>query len=170
MIVTTVHARIAVVALALLVLALAPTTPTLAFSSGSGDAASNDPDIRKGNAAVIEMRYEDALVSYERALDRDPENANAWAQSGFVHRKLGQFDKSLEAYQQALEIEPFHLGANEYLGELYLQTDQVEKAEEMAEILRRACPDGCDELTELDEAIEAYRKSGGKVKWTKRRG
>lgn len=167
MTVITVQARIAMVALGLLILSVAPIAPALAFSSGSGDAASNDPDMRKGDAAVIEKRFEDALISYQRALERDPENADAWSQSGFVHRKLGQFENSLEAYQNALEIEPFHLGANEYLGELYLQTDQVEKAEEMAGILRRACPTGCDELTGLDEAIESYRKSGGKIKWIK---
>jgi tetratricopeptide (TPR) repeat protein len=167
MIVTTVRHRIAIVALALLVLTIAPTAPVLAFSSGSGDEATNDPDMRKGDAAVIEKRYEEALVSYNRVLDRDPENADAWSQIGSVNRKLGNFEQSLESYQHALEIEPFHLGANEYLGELYLQTDQVDKAEEMAEILRRACVDGCDELTELTGAIEAYRKSSGKVKWNK---
>ena len=43
----------------------------------------------------------------------------------------------------------------------------AKKAEEMAAILRRACPTGCEELDALDSAIEAYRKSGGEVKWNK---
>ena len=167
MIVTGIRAAGAIVALALLVLTSVPIAPALAFSSGSDDDASNDPDMRKGNAAVIEKRFEDALISYQKVLDRDPENADAWSQNGFVNRKLGNFEASLESYQYALEIEPFHLGANEYLGELYLQTDQVDKAEELAEILRRACLSGCEELTSLVSAIEAYRQSGGKVKWSK---
>lgn len=167
MIVTATRARAVIVALALLILAAPLSMQAAAFSSGGNNSASDDPDMRKGDAAVIEQRFEDALISYMRALDRDPENADAWSQKGFVHRKLGDFEKSLDAYQQALEIQPFHLGANEYLGELYLQTDQVEKAEEMAAILRRACPTGCDELDALDGAIEAYRKSGGKIKWNK---
>ena len=167
MIVTATRARAAIVALTLLFLAAPMTGPASAFSSGTGGDASDDPDMRKGDAAIIERRFEDALVSYMRVLNRDPEDANAWSQTGFAYRKLGKFDKSLNAYQQALEIQPFHLGANEYLGELYLQTDQVEKAEEMAAILRRACPSGCDELNALDEAIEAYHKSGGEIKWSK---
>lgn len=167
MIVTAKRARAVIVALALLFLAAPLSMQAVAFSSGGNSSEGNDPDIRKGDAAVIERRFDEALTSYMRALDRDPENADAWSQTGFVHRKLGNFEKSLEAYQQALEIHPFHLGANEYLGELYLQTDQVEKAEEMAAILRRACPTGCEELDALDSAIEAYRKSGGEVKWNK---
>lgn len=167
MIVTATRARAAVVALTLLFLATPMIGPAGAFSSGSNNEASDDPDMRKGNAAIIERRFDDALVSYMRVLDRDPEDANAWSQAGFAYRKLGEFEKSLNAYQQALEIQPFHLGANEYLGELYLQTDQVEKAEEMAAILRRACPSGCEELNALDGAIEAYRKSGGEIKWNK---
>jgi tetratricopeptide (TPR) repeat protein len=167
MVTIAIHRRIAIIVLTLLLLAFAPAAPVSAFSSGSGDAASDDPDMRKGNAAVIEMRFEDAIGSYNRVIDRDPENAGAWSKLGFSHRKLGRFEQSLQAYQHALEIEPFHLGANEYLGELYLQTDQVAKAEEMIDILERACPTGCDELDALGDAIEAYRKSGGTVKWNK---
>lgn len=167
MIVTAKRARTAIVALALLFLAAPLSTQAVAFSSGGNSSASDDPDMRKGDAAVIERRFDDALISYRRVLDRDPENADAWSQTGFVHRKLGDFEQSLNAYQHALEIQPFHLGANEYLGELYLQTDQVDKAEEMAAILRRACPTGCEELDALDGAIEAYRKSGGEIKWNK---
>jgi tetratricopeptide (TPR) repeat protein len=167
MIVTATRARAVIVALALFFLTVPLSIPAGAFSSGGNSAASDDPDMRKGDAAVIERRFDDALVSYMRALERDPENADAWSQAGFAHRKLGNFEKSLDAYYQALEIQPFHLGANEYLGELYLQTDQIEKAEEMAGILRRACPTGCEELDALDGAIEAYRKSGGEVKWNK---
>jgi tetratricopeptide (TPR) repeat protein len=167
MLVTATHMRIVIIFLALILPVLGTVMPAGAFSSGSSDSAAADPDMRKGDAAVVERRFEDALASYKRVLDRDPENADAWSQTGFAHRKLGQFEKSLLAYQHALEIQPFHLGANEYLGELYLQTDQVEKAAEMASILRRACPNGCEELTALDAAIEAYRKSGGAIKWTK---
>jgi tetratricopeptide (TPR) repeat protein len=167
MVFTAMHRRIVIALLTLVLVTITPMAPAVAFSSSSSDSVSDDPDMRKGNAAVIEKRYEDALMSYDRALERDPENADAWSQSGFAHRKLGHFEKSLEAYHHALEIEPFHLGANEYLGELYLQTDQVEKAQEMLGILRRACPTGCDELDDLTDAINAYRDSGGQIKWNK---
>jgi hypothetical protein len=50
-----------------------------------------------------------------------------------------------------------HLGANEYLGELYLETGQPELAEERLAVLKEACPDGCEELEELEVALAAYQ-------------
>ncbi|MDA1310912.1 MAG: tetratricopeptide repeat protein [Proteobacteria bacterium] len=167
MILTVPRRRIVIALLALFIAAVSPAWSVFAFSSGSTGSSGGDPDLRKGDAAVIEKRFDDALASYQRVISKDPENADAWSQTGFSLRKLGRVEEALDAYQHALEIDPFHLGANEYLGELYLQTDQVEKAEEMAGILRRACPTGCEELTELTDAIDAYRKSGGSVKWNK---
>ena len=54
MVTIAIHRRIAIIALTLLVLAFAPVAPVSAFSSSSGDFASKDPDMRKGNAAVVE--------------------------------------------------------------------------------------------------------------------
>jgi len=141
--------------------------PAGAFSSGSSSTSSGDADLKKADAALEDKRFDEAVKYYKVALDRDPENADAWSQTGFALRKLGKFDEALDAYEQALEIAPFHLGANEYLGELYLQTDQPDKAQEMADILERACGTGCKELDALTKAIEAYRTSGGAVKWVK---
>jgi tetratricopeptide (TPR) repeat protein len=167
MLYTDIRSKAGVVLMALLVGLALHGTPADAFSSGPGAAKVDDPDLHEGDAALFEKRYEDALISFQRVIDRDPESADAWSQTGFAKRKLGHLEAALNAYQTALEIQPFHLGANEYLGELYLQTDQPDKAAEMLSILRRACPKGCEEMTALAQAIEIYRKSGGAVKWHK---
>lgn len=164
---TDIRPRVIVILMALLVGLMLNGAPAHAFSSSTSATKTDDPDLRKGDAALIEKRYEDALASFQRVIARDPESADAWSQSGFANRKLGRFDEALDAYHQALEIQPFHLGANEYLGELYLQTDQPDKAEEMLGFLRRACPEGCEELAALTLAVDTYRKSGGVVKWNK---
>jgi hypothetical protein len=57
-----------------------------------------------------------------------------------------------------LQIDPQHRGANEYLGELYLQIGQLDKAEERLEVLDKECFFGCEEFDELKEAIADYRK------------
>ena len=72
-------------------------------------------------------------------------------------RKLKRFDEALVNYQKALAIEPEHRGANEYLGELYLQTGQLDKAVERLKVLDEACYFGCDEFDQLEQAIENYR-------------
>jgi tetratricopeptide (TPR) repeat protein len=85
-----------------------------------------------------------------------PSNADAWNYLGFSNRKLKKFDLALSAYQKALAIDPNHRGANEYLGELYLQTDNLEKARERLKKLDDICYFGCDEFDDLKAAIIAY--------------
>ncbi|NCU47181.1 MAG: tetratricopeptide repeat protein, partial [Candidatus Fonsibacter lacus] len=54
----------------------------------------------------------------------------------------------------ALKINPKHIGANEYLGELYLQTKRPDEAKKRLEVLK-AC--NCEEYKELKEKIEKYK-------------
>ncbi len=73
-------------------------------------------------------------------------------------RQLKQYDSALECYQKALQIDSRHRGANEYLGELYLQIGQLDKAEERLEVLDKECFFGCEEFDDLEAAIADYRK------------
>jgi hypothetical protein len=50
-------------------------------------------------------------------------------------------------------MEPKHLGANEYLGELYLEMKQPDKAKERLAVLKAACGD-CEEYEDLENAIK----------------
>jgi hypothetical protein len=54
MVTIAIHRRIATIALTLLVLAFAPVVPVSAFPTSLDDFASKDPDMRKGDATVIE--------------------------------------------------------------------------------------------------------------------
>ena len=59
-------------------------------------------------------------------------------------------------YLIGLELDPKHNGINEYLGELYLQTNRKEKAEERLKVLETC---GCEEYTELKDLIEGKKTS-----------
>jgi len=51
-----------------------------------------------------------------------------------------------------------HKGALEYLGELYVETGQIDKARENVAQLKKLCPSGCEELADLEKTIaEAAR-------------
>lgn len=103
--------------------------------------------------AIDAGRYEDAVTLLENVVTQQPKNADALNYLGFAHRKLGQTDKSLFYYQSALQNDPNHKGAREYLGELYLQMGDLPKAEEQLATLARLCPAGCPERSELTAAI-----------------
>jgi Tfp pilus assembly protein PilF len=76
---------------------------------------------------------------------------------GYGYRKLGNFDQARGYYLQALAADPDHRGANAYMGELYLETGQLAKAEERLAVLDKECWLGCDEFTELKESIAKYK-------------
>jgi hypothetical protein len=44
------------------------------------------------------------------------------------------------------------------LGDLYLETDQLAKAEERLKVLDKACFLGCEEYDDLKEVIEKYKE------------
>ena len=57
----------------------------------------------------------------------------------------------------ALEIDPEHAGAHEYLGELYLMRDQKNQAMRMLSKLENIVGKNADEYKDLLQAIENYQ-------------
>ncbi len=68
---------------------------------------------------------------------------------GYTQRKLGNYDAAKTYYAMALEVAPNHKGANEYLGELYVETGQMDKAYAQLAKLETICSFGCIEENEL---------------------
>ena len=66
-------------------------------------------------------------------------------------RKTGDFKKAEVYYLKGLELDAEHLGINEYLGELYVETGRIELAKEKLQVLS-GC--NCEEYDELKELIE----------------
>jgi Tfp pilus assembly protein PilF len=56
-------------------------------------------------------------------------------------------------YQAALKINPQHLGALEYYGELLIFKNDVAGAQALLSRLQRACPSGCEELHDLQKSM-----------------
>ena len=137
--------------------------PVMAAATGSDDSGGSESPTKYERAVdLIESGgHEKALRILEKLNRDDPGNADVLNMLGYANRKLGRLEPAFGFYREALAIEPRHLGANEYLGELYLQTDELAKAEERLAELAAACPSGCEEREELAEAIEAYKSEHG---------
>ncbi len=114
-------------------------------------------DYELGVKAVKAANYEMAIKRLSKVVAAKPGNADAWNYLGFSHRKLKRFDQALGAYRKALAIDPDHRGANEYLGELYLQTGDLAKAKERLTKLDDICTFGCKEFDDLKAAVKAYK-------------
>lgn len=140
-----------------IILVLAGFSLNPAHADGADNAGKKSP-LAPYQELISDEKYQQAITELEKALLDDPDNADMLNLLAYSHRKLMHFDIALDYYQKALRIDPQHRGANEYLGELYLQIDQPDKAEERLEILDKECFFGCDEFDELEAAIAEYRK------------
>ena len=75
---------------------------------------------------------------------------------GFALRKLGNFKEAEKYYMEGLSIDPKHNGINEYLGELYIQTNRIELAKERLKVLENC---NCKEYSDLEAVITGTKKS-----------
>ena len=106
---------------------------------------------KKEKIEKAQTLYLKALSKLEKAYDKDKKNADILNYLGFALRKTGDFEKAENFYLKGLELDAAHLGINEYLGELYVQTNRIELAKERLQVLN-GCK--CEEYDELKELIE----------------
>ncbi|ARM90072.1 tetratricopeptide repeat-containing protein [Rhizobium sp. CIAT894] len=112
------------------------------------------PDLTSVRAKIDAKDYAGALVEL-RGLAEDNQQADVYNLMGYTLRKTGDYRTSLTYYTKALELQPDHKAAREYLGELYVETGEMAKAEEQVSSLKQLCPSGCEELEDLQKAIAA---------------
>lgn len=117
-------------------------------------ASTDAPDLTSVRARIKAKDYASALEQL-RALAEDVQQADVYNLLGFTLRKTGDFKTSLTYYTKAIELQPEHKAAREYLGELYVETGNIEKAREQLAILAKLCPNGCEEREDLQKAINA---------------
>ncbi|MES1156960.1 MAG: tetratricopeptide repeat protein [Alphaproteobacteria bacterium] len=144
--------------------ALNPPTPATAAppaSTTTSPSSWNFPTQREGHLAyaaavglINTQHYDEALdmlAQSEAALGQHPD---IFTYMGFANRKLHNYDVAIAYYQEALHMDRNHLGATEYLGELYLEIGQRAKAERQLTRLAALCPYGCAEHEELARWIQ----------------
>ncbi len=99
----------------------------------------------------------DAIPLLQKAIDKSPKDADIYNYLGYCQRKLGQYNDSFENYRKALELDPNHRGAREYVGELFLDLNRPDDAQSQLDQLTQLCPKGCVERDTLAKAIADYK-------------
>ena len=111
---------------------------------------------QQAQTALAGADYWTAADLLQKVLSRQPDNPDVLNLMGFSERKLGYGSTALYYYKKALNLQPNHIGANEYLGELYLELKQPNLAEQRLVVLQQTCGN-CEEYTELKEKIEKFK-------------
>ena len=104
--------------------------------------------------AVAAQNYAAALTALQAADREFANNADINNLLGFVNRKLKQYSQSATYYTKALKIEPNHLGALEYQGELFVIQKKTALAKKNLDKLKKLCGVKCEEYLDLKKVID----------------
>jgi Flp pilus assembly protein TadD len=158
---------------ALLVAALSLVLPSgESYAAGSSDGGSSasstksaakvrnkDPNYAAAMKAVKSESWSQAVALLRKVVATDGTDADAQNWLGFSYRKAGDFDSAFKHYALALDLNPNHQGAHEYLGEAYLETDDLKMAQNHLKKLGKICAYDCDAYRGLSKAVKAYKKT-----------
>jgi len=108
---------------------------------------------KKNKKEKAKKLYLKAFSKFEKAYAKDKKNPDILNYLGYTLRKTGNLEKAEIFYLKGLDLDANHLGINEYLGELYVQTNRIKLAKKRLEVLN-GCK--CEEYEELKELIENY--------------
>ena len=143
-------------------LALLPATAIADPTDEAPRGAQLDPDYAAGKAAIEAKNWDAAIRSLSSAALRDTRNADIQNYLGYAYRHTGQFELAFRHYQGALQLNPRHRGAHEYIGEAYLIVNNPTRAAEHLAVLEKICLLPCEEYEDLKAKLEAYRAKRSK--------
>ena len=133
---------------------------SLVFGAGSSSSVDANAEYLKAEKLVKTYKFEKAIKALKKLLSETPDGytkADIYNYLGYASRKQRSpnFEKAESYYLKALKIDPNHIGALEYLGELYYETGRVEKANELLEKLKIVAGENSEEYIELFEVINS---------------
>ncbi|HEX2651570.1 MAG TPA: tetratricopeptide repeat protein [Burkholderiales bacterium] len=140
-------------ALAILLAAFA-SSPAFAADTPSPPKDPDKKELEATRAAIAQEDWARARELARAALARAPRSADAHNLYAYSLRRGPNppMDLVFRHYNEALRLNPQHLGAHEYLAEAYLMTGNLAKAREHLAILGRLCG-ACEEQQKLARSV-----------------
>jgi tetratricopeptide (TPR) repeat protein len=86
-----------------------------------------------GTHALTQGRWDDAVATFTRIIERDPGFAEGWNKRATAYYLKGEYQKSLADCDEVVKRNPLHYGALSGYGMIYTQLDQPARAIEYFE-------------------------------------
>ena len=111
---------------------------------------------KKNKTDKAQKHYKKAIGYLLKHNKKFPSDPNTLNYLGFTHRKVGDYENAEIYYSMGLELDPKHVGINEYMGELFVVTNRLDEAKERLAVLKDC---NCKEYDELKLVIEGKKES-----------
>ena len=110
-------------------------------------------ELAKVTTLLNANNFKQALADLKIIDSEFKNNADVNNLLGYSSRKLKQYKPAATYYEKALKLNPNHIGALEYQGELFVLTSKVSAAKKNLVKLEKLCGLSCDEYLDLKKAI-----------------
>ena len=120
--------------------------------------AKQDPTwLTESRASIKSDKYDQAIKQLQAANEISSADWNNLMGYSLRKKQPPDLVGAEKYYQAALKLNPEHRGALEYYGKLKLINNDLPGAEALLARLDKACTFGCEEYTDLKEAIQKYK-------------
>jgi Flp pilus assembly protein TadD len=128
-----------------------------AVETDLAEHVSADADVVAARVARERGEWKEVVARLRQAERRFPQDADLHNSLGYALRQTKDFDGAFRHYKTALQIDPRHRGAHEYIGEAYLMVDDLPSAEKHLASLKSICMLPCEETRDLQKSIAEYK-------------
>ena len=133
------------------------------YGSGTSSSGSNGKDKKMDPFAsvykLIDLEKFTEAHNALKLLHVPAKQADKFNLLGFTARKSGDLDSAKEYYMRALEINPKHVNALEYQGELFIQLGKLANAQQNLAKIQKICWLPCNAEKQLEKAIDLALKN-----------
>jgi len=128
-------------------------TPTVTKSSPTASAKTVATELVTIRSLLSAKNYNAAPTALLVADKEFPNNADINNLLGYTSRNLKQYAQASTYYTKSLKIDPKHLGALEYQGELFMKIKKTAEAKKNLAKLKGLCGVNCEEYLDLKKVI-----------------
>ena len=120
--------------------------------------AKEDPAwLTQARASIKADKYDQAIKQLQAANETSSADWNNLLGYSLRKKQPPDLVGAEKYYQAALKIDPNHRGALEYYGKLKLINNDLPGAEALLTRLDKVCTFGCEEYSDLKEAVQKYK-------------
>jgi tetratricopeptide (TPR) repeat protein len=151
------------------IIALKEIAQTPIFSELTADSNDAQSFLDKGLKELWQENWSDALTYFQKAKEKNPQDADVWVYIGYCYGRLGYWQDAIEAYKQAIRIKPDYAEAHNNLGNAYGSLGRYQESIESCKQAISIKPDlakahynlgfAYRELGHYQEAIESYKQA-----------
>ena len=129
----------------------------LSYADPTPPAKLDPPWLVEARSSIKSGKFELAIQQLQNSNQTSSAEWNNLMGYSLRQQKSADLVGAENYYQAALNIDPKHKGALEYYGMLRLIKNDLVGAEELLARLDKICLFGCEEYSDLKEAIKKYK-------------